>query len=103
MKPEVLEALKGSIRKWESIVAGIGIDAGTHNCDLCKMFRIDDCRYCPSECGMNSAYSAWETHQVVDHDRCMVNNHFAVFCPECRRLAQAELRPPEIFTAGRMI
>jgi hypothetical protein len=39
MSPETLEALKGSIEKWEKIVAGTGADYGPNNCPLCKMFR----------------------------------------------------------------
>jgi hypothetical protein len=39
MPTETLEALRGSIRKWEAIVAGTGIDAGADNCDLCGQFN----------------------------------------------------------------
>lgn len=38
MSPEVLEALRGSINKWEAIVAGTGRDNGSRNCPLCQMF-----------------------------------------------------------------
>jgi hypothetical protein len=38
MDKETLEALEGSIKKWESIVAGTGEDKGTDNCPLCIKF-----------------------------------------------------------------
>lgn len=63
MDPATLEALKGSIRKWEKIVDGTGKDAGSTNCPLCLLFNkeqtntpyevdeddnsIDGCEGCP--------------------------------------------------------
>lgn len=48
MAPKVLEALRGSIAKWEGIVAGIAHDEGPLNCPLCQMFhRRTMCRGCP--------------------------------------------------------
>jgi len=41
MDAETLEALKGSIRKWEAIVAGTGADRGGSNCPLCQMFATN--------------------------------------------------------------
>ena len=38
MEPRTLEALKGSIQKWEKIVDGSGADFGPSNCPLCKLF-----------------------------------------------------------------
>jgi hypothetical protein len=38
MDEKTLEALKGSIRKWEAIVDGTGEDDGADNCPLCHMF-----------------------------------------------------------------
>ena len=32
MSKEAETALRGSIEKWEEIVAGTGVDDGTHNC-----------------------------------------------------------------------
>lgn len=40
MDAETLEALKGSIAKWEAIVAGTGEDKGDENCPLCLKFHI---------------------------------------------------------------
>lgn len=47
MNEETLEALKGSIRKWEGIVAGTEVDHGEENCPLCEMFILKNCRGCP--------------------------------------------------------
>lgn len=47
MDAKTLKALKGSIKKWEAIVAGTGIDAGSINCPLCGLFYHNDCLGCP--------------------------------------------------------
>lgn len=51
MNPDTLAALLGSIKKWEDIVAGAGVDEGGDNCALCQRFfdtddfdeEIEDC------------------------------------------------------------
>jgi hypothetical protein len=76
MKPETLKALKGSIRKWERIVAGTGTDMGMQNCPLCQRFKTFDCttddgEVCPvaaskgpgnSSCS-STPYADWELAQ----------------------------------------
>lgn len=56
MDAETLEALRGSIAKWEGIVAGTMKDECSSNCPLCQKFnfsenpgmlRKDSCRGCP--------------------------------------------------------
>ena len=48
MTPKAKKALEGSIRKWERIVTGEGVDNGWRNCPLCAAFNKDeDCRGCP--------------------------------------------------------
>ena len=54
MDAKTLEALQGSIKKWEDIAAGAGQDRGWANCPLCLMFnnaedeeRCLGCRGCP--------------------------------------------------------
>lgn len=47
MDDSTLTALKGSIAKWEAIVAGTDIDRGPDNCSLCWMFWKNDCIGCP--------------------------------------------------------
>lgn len=45
----VTEALRGSIAKWEAIVAGTGTDQGPTNCPLCVLFwdAPNYCSGCP--------------------------------------------------------
>ena len=45
MDERTLTALKGSIAKWEAIVAGTDNDRGAKNCTLCQAFP--DCDGCP--------------------------------------------------------
>lgn len=52
MNAETLTALKGSIAKWEAIVAGTGTNGGTSDCPLCKLYNVnrsfvDQCGGCP--------------------------------------------------------
>lgn len=53
MNLETLKALHGSIKKWQAIVDGTGIDRGPQNCPLCEMFLPydgdpeTDCEGCP--------------------------------------------------------
>jgi hypothetical protein len=42
-----LKALKGSIKKWELIVAGEGVDNGVDDCPLCALFFHKSCIGCP--------------------------------------------------------
>lgn len=39
MDERTLTALKGSIAKWEDIVAGVIADDGANNCPLCRLFH----------------------------------------------------------------
>lgn len=45
----VTEAIRGSIAKWEAIVAGTGTDQGSTNCPLCVLFwdAPNHCSGCP--------------------------------------------------------
>ncbi len=50
MNAATLEALKGSIRKWEGIAEGEGTDGGWNDCPLCIMFidgEPEPCAGCP--------------------------------------------------------
>ena len=60
MKPATLKALKGSIRKWERIVAGTGADNGWENCPLCKLHLDKDCNGCPVKAATGKA-CCWDT------------------------------------------
>jgi hypothetical protein len=47
MDEKTLIALKGSIAKWEGIVAGTVKDEGQDNCPLCQQFIDEGCVACP--------------------------------------------------------
>lgn len=77
MPAETLEALRGSIAKWERIVARTDIDRGSANCPLCEMFADKKhCGKCPvavaagySGC-VNTPYMEGEFQwQVIDGRR----------------------------------
>ena len=96
-----LEALEGSIQKWGDIRDGDREDLGASNCPLCSVFFLPDdakCGGCPVAEATGTAkcegtpYDDWETHHERNHD----NNEFALArrseCPECRRLADEEIK-----------
>ncbi len=96
MDAETLEALKGSIAKWEGIVGGTGQDMGASNCPLCHMFNKIagaslSCAGCPvaeatGAFGCDgSPYVAYEEHTYS----CEYDGPGE--CPRCARLATAEL------------
>ena len=95
MPAATLHALKGSIAKWEAIVAGTGNDERAHNCALCQAF--EDCDGCPvaqrtghPEC-IGTPYEDWSGHHIDVHNRYNAPLHPRKGCAECERLAQAEL------------
>ena len=51
MDAKTLRALKGSIKKWEKIVDGTGVDKRGDNCPLCQLFCVRSthrwCYGCP--------------------------------------------------------
>lgn len=73
MDAETLEALRGSIAKWEAIVAGTGKDDGIDNCALCSLFYTPadptdfmNCTGCPVMKVTGSMYcdgSPYETYR----------------------------------------
>ena len=94
MDNKTLEALKGSIEKWEKIVDGSGVDRLNANCPLCALFINHICRGCPvrdkskdSGC-RNTPYQAWSEHQNGEHDRYTDRK---VLCSTCEPLAKTEL------------
>ena len=96
MNTITLQALQGSIEKWQQIVASTKAeDQGGRNCPLCDMFWVGCCRGCPvSEAtGMSlcvgSPYAKWTTH-MHSHSRSP-SYHRHRGCKECLRLAEAEL------------
>jgi len=89
MKKETLEALKGSIEKWEEIVAGTGTDQGISNCPLCKLFvhQDDACFGCPVRERTNKP-SCEDTPYVI---WCKVHPSFEAKTPYQKAIAQAEV------------
>jgi len=95
MNKQTLKALQGSIKKWELIVAGDGLDNGTDNCPLCVRFYSRDCKGCPvraktgeSEC-CETPYIDWKnTH----NNGGMVYFPLVANTPEKKRAAREELR-----------
>jgi len=89
-------ALEGSIAKWQAIVDGNGEDRGARNCPLCQAFLTNAdgslCTGCPvykvtgrTSCSA-SPYAEWDDH--LDEHESFPRR---VRCPECKKLAQAEL------------
>lgn len=93
------KALEGSIGKWEAIVAGTGVDHGANDCPLCAIYLrskgdlAPPCGGCPvlakteSPGCYRSPYEEWNGHHFHYHPGMERRIH----CPECTRLAQAEL------------
>lgn len=58
MEQTTINAIIGSIKKWDCIAQGVGVDKGTINCPLCKMFFYKTtltirCRKCPVAAKVN--------------------------------------------------
>jgi hypothetical protein len=96
MDKKTLKALKGSIKKWEKIIDGKGVDTGSGNCPLCHLFYYErGCRGCPvsektgeTDC-LSSPYEKWNWHVNIKHsDR----NSIKVYCKTCKNLAEKELK-----------
>lgn len=98
------EALELSIKKWQEIVNGTGIDMGVLNCELCYKYytpvdvsTLQKAR-CAKECPVrknagdqycnNTPYVEWSVHQRIRHEREDVKQ---VQCETCKVLAQKEL------------
>jgi len=92
-----LQAIQGSIEKWEGIVAGTEVDKGTDNCPLCEKYyrkRWLECTGCPvklkvkAELCESTPYDNWLKHQ---HDKHAGGLYREMECPYCKRLAKKEL------------
>ena len=99
MDKKTLKALKGSIKKWERIVNSTrGIDYGTENCPLCKIFTF--CEGCPvkektkfASCKL-TPFVEWADHFEEKHQSIFYSseyNHRIKGCDECLELAKKEL------------
>lgn len=100
------KALKGSIKKWQDIIAGNSIDEGARNCPLCELFLYvredNECYGCPVAESVDAIgcaetpYVAWVEHQAGEHRseadfRPDIKFFCRPDCQKCLRLAQAEL------------
>jgi hypothetical protein len=99
MNADTLTALRHSIEKWESIVAGKGGDEAGFNCALCQKFFSDPnfCEGCPVKTRtgqrgcLGSPYEDWARHHEREHINGDDDRPLRVECSECRRLAEAQL------------
>lgn len=84
MDEKTLEALKGSIRKWEAIVAGTGVDEGGDNCPLCQLFSFS--------CDEGDYYCyGCPVMLKTGHDDCRTTPYYAYRANKTTENAQAEL------------
>ncbi len=79
MTRRVLRALKGSIKKWENIVLGKGVDMGTSNCPLCAEFwnKTGSCSGCPvsEKTGKTGCLGTpYDSEFINKHDRYSSND-----------------------------
>lgn len=96
MDAKTLEALKGSIAKWEAIVAGASGSQGSDNCPLCAEFYKNDCAGCPVADQAGEIHCRRTPHyEWTNVDRVLENGwggyDFDNSPADALRLAQAEL------------
>lgn len=99
MDEATLTALKGSIAKWEGIVAGACKDRGAENCALCDAFNGDDanCEGCPvalktgeSNC-IGTPWQQWAAEHFDPSGDIDIDGGWAADTPKRKKIAQAEL------------
>ena len=91
MNRKTLKALKGSISKWEAIIAGNAYDLGAENCPLCELFVEDFCYKCPvreSSGAPGCIYTPWHDWAKAQGARLV----WRADTPRRKKLAQAELK-----------
>lgn len=94
MDAKTLEALQGSVAKWEAIVANTGTNGGTSDCPLCQLYNVnrlfvDKCRGCPVM--ESTGLQLCDDTPYIEYERaeedCCGDEELAELVP----LAQAEL------------
>ena len=100
MNKKTREALEGSIRKWEEILASRKKEGGISDCPLCPQFRgpsgIWHCDGCPVRAASGKAfcegtpYEDWSHHQKCRR-RDGNRNAYRATDKRSRELAEAEL------------
>jgi len=91
MDVKTKEAVHGSIKKWNRIIAGTGIDLGRYNCPLCQLFfnrcqQMYNSQTCPFNCFGDASYRKWFKHYDKEHRK---ETDLKIHCPECKESAIA--------------
>jgi len=88
-----IELLKQSIKKWDSIIDGTGVDEGIKNCPLCQEYWSGDCFNCPireytgeSDCD-GTPYTDWAMYCYHEHSESLP---YKVFDEKSLSLAEEE-------------
>ena len=93
------KALEESIERWKRIVSGEE-HATTANYSLCSLFFENNCAGCPikekigeTQCN-NTPYREFTHHINLTHKDFIPPSlfYYRVYCPECKRLAEKELK-----------
>lgn len=94
---EVKDAIKHSTTKWVEISHDIKHDAGSDDCELCNLFRDDECDECPIANTANETtcygtpYEEWCKHHHNDHYHKHWLHEFRVNdCIICKQIALEE-------------
>lgn len=92
MDDKTLEALKGSIAKWEGILVGTTEDHGTDNCPLCQLFYCSGQAYCIG-CPVNdkTGLTFCGGSPYADFEECEVEFSGKIKNDDHRIIAKAEL------------
>ncbi|KKL06528.1 hypothetical protein LCGC14_2595110 [marine sediment metagenome] len=103
MTKETLEALQDSIEKWEGIAEDGEEDLGCLDCPLCGVFlRRNHClqsfdtkrKKCPvnEDTGQGGCLATPVIKWIKHHEDKHWSDNRVVRCPECEKLAQAEVK-----------
>lgn len=93
MDERTLEALKGSIAKWQAIVDGVGRDLGGDNCPLCQIHDAE-CNGCPVAEKVGDTHCNGTPYYSFQNARKETNSNGTGYLhtQSSRRAAEAELR-----------
>jgi len=90
---ETLDALDGTIKKWEGVVAGVR-EGGPNDCPLCDMYNNRTCRDCPvcNQAGkpfcQDTPYRTWIDHLGCRKCECWCKT---ASCKICKSVARKML------------
>ena len=76
MDRKTLRALRGSIKKWEGVVAGTTEDKGSDNCPLCQLFNKEwwqRCYGCPVRDATGQSFCFGTPYEVYRDRRTKTN------------------------------